>query len=228
MANKVLVLGKSGTGKSRAIKNLNPKETFIINPDEKGLPFKGWKSMYKTVLKEDGKVDMEKTNFYQTTSPQGVLKLLHYISESRKDIKVIVIDTITLMMVATFMDQAKIKGFDKFTNQALDVYQIFKSIDGLREDLTVFVLSHVEVDMDGNSDFFVVGGKLIREKANPVGMFTVVLETYVDFNEGKAQYYFSTQNNGKNVSKSPEGMFPEYRIDNDFAYVLESLNKYEN
>ena len=35
MANAVIILGKSGTGKSSSIKTLNPK----ANPEAKGKPF---------------------------------------------------------------------------------------------------------------------------------------------------------------------------------------------
>lgn len=228
MANKILILGKSGTGKSRAAKSLDPKETFIICPDEKGMPFQGWKNNYKTVLKEDGKLDIDKSNYYKTTSSETILRLLKYISDNRKEIKVVLIDTITLMMVAQFMQQVKIKGYEKFSDQAQAVYDIFKSIDPLRDDLTVIVTAHVDVDDSGNTDFAVIGGKLIKEKAKPVGMFNIVLETEVDYKDGASEYSFITQNNGKNVAKSPEGMFPEFKITNDYKYILECINKYEN
>jgi serine kinase of HPr protein (carbohydrate metabolism regulator) len=40
-ANKILVVGPSGTGKSRSALNLNPEETFIVGADKKALPIKG-------------------------------------------------------------------------------------------------------------------------------------------------------------------------------------------
>ena len=43
MANKLLVLGEPGTGKSSSLEYLDPKSTFVICSDEKALPFKGWK-----------------------------------------------------------------------------------------------------------------------------------------------------------------------------------------
>ena len=49
MANSVLVIADSGTGKSTSIRTLNPKETFIINIANKPLPFKGWKGMYSQI-----------------------------------------------------------------------------------------------------------------------------------------------------------------------------------
>ena len=46
MANAVILLGKSGTGKSSSIKGLDPKETVILNVLGKKLPFKGSSSLY--------------------------------------------------------------------------------------------------------------------------------------------------------------------------------------
>lgn len=46
MSNLIALVGTSGSGKSTSIRNLNPKETFIINVASKPLPFKGWKTNY--------------------------------------------------------------------------------------------------------------------------------------------------------------------------------------
>ena len=56
MANSVLVIADSGTGKSTSIRTLDPKETFIINIANKPLPFKGWKSKYTQITKDNPKV----------------------------------------------------------------------------------------------------------------------------------------------------------------------------
>ena len=39
-----MILRESGTGKSTALRNLDPKETFIIQGVNKPLPFRGSKS----------------------------------------------------------------------------------------------------------------------------------------------------------------------------------------
>ena len=46
MANNIILLGKSGAGKSTSIKGLDPKETVIINTLKKRLPFKGSVNLY--------------------------------------------------------------------------------------------------------------------------------------------------------------------------------------
>lgn len=230
-ANKILILGPSGTGKSNAAKTLVPSETFIICPDEKELPFKGWKANYKTVLKDDGKVDMSKTNFYRTIDPKVIKQLLNYISDSRKDIKVVIIDTITHMMMGEFMRTAKEKSFDKWVDIALDTYNVLKATDNLRDDLTVIVAGHIEEAYDSEGILrrraLVPGGKLLTEKITLESMFTTVLYTDVTMNGDKPVYSFTTQNNGRNTCKSPEGMFPETKIPNDYKLVLEYIKKHE-
>ena len=46
MAESILIIGESGSGKSTSARHLNPDETFWINVANKSLPFKGWKSKY--------------------------------------------------------------------------------------------------------------------------------------------------------------------------------------
>ena len=48
MANIIMLLGKSGTGKSTSIKGLDSKETVVINVLGKRLPFIGNNALYNT------------------------------------------------------------------------------------------------------------------------------------------------------------------------------------
>ena len=43
MAEKILIMGESGTGKSTSIRNCDPTTTAIVNPVGKPLPFRGSK-----------------------------------------------------------------------------------------------------------------------------------------------------------------------------------------
>jgi hypothetical protein len=231
MARKILTLGPSGSGKSTAIENLDPKETFIILPDSKGLPFKGWKSKYTTVFKEDGKLDIQKSNLYETKDPPTILALLKAISAQRSDIKVIIIDTITMMMDHSYMNRAKEKGFDKYTDLALEVYNILASLDNLRQDLTCIIIGHVQNDYDAvgekRTSFKVIGGKLIGEKIEVEGMFNEVFYSEVVMEDGKPNYYFRTQSNGKDTCKSSRGLFDELYIPNDFKFILDRIKEFE-
>ncbi|MCI7186571.1 MAG: hypothetical protein MR995_00205 [Fusobacterium mortiferum] len=71
MAQKVLILGSSGTGKSTSIRNLKPEETFIIKTVEKPLPFKKSESLY----------NLEKKNLFVTKRIDSVIKALDRIEK---------------------------------------------------------------------------------------------------------------------------------------------------
>ena len=77
MAQSILIIADSGTGKSTAIRGLNPDETFIINVAAKGLPFKGWKKNYTPISK-----DNPKGNLSNVSSAAGIMKALKHVNDN--------------------------------------------------------------------------------------------------------------------------------------------------
>jgi len=230
MANKILVTGYSGTGKTYSLRDLDPKETFIICPDEKAPPFKGWKKNY-IMKNEAGIFDPNTCNFLKTTNWDKIKAAMSFVSKNRPDVKIVVIDTITYAMIGEFMEKAKTVGYAKFTEMGDNVYKTLKSIDGLREDLTVIVMAHTEVKQFNGVDrtvFGVPGGKLVQDVVKPEGMFSIILETIVEKKGNDIAYGFMTQNNTTNMAKSPAEMFGAPIIPNDMKAVLESVRKYED
>lgn len=229
MANKLLVTGYSGTGKTYSLRSLDPKKTFIICPDEKAPPFRGWRKNY--IMKDaNGMFDPNTCNYLKTTNWEKIKGAMGFVSKNRPDIDVIVIDTITYAMIGEFMEKAKTVGFAKFTEMGDNVYKTLKSIDGLRENLTVIVMAHTEVKQFNGVDrtvFGVPGGKLVQDVVKPEGMFAVILETIVEKKGTDIKYGFMTQNNTTNMAKSPAEMFNAPVIDNDMQAVLDSITKYE-
>lgn len=231
MANGILIVGPPGSGKSTAIETLDPKTTFIINSDKKPLPFSKWRTNYVTVTKPDGKVDYDKSNYVEINEPVVIYKVLEYISAKRPEIKEIVIDTLNHILTAEFMRTAKISGYQKFTDLALDVYNILKLIPTLRKDLIVYVMGHPEVSYDADGSKLTklrTIGKMLDEKVNIESMFTVVLFTSVQLKNEAIPYGFETQTDGFNTGKSPKGMFSDRRIPNDFAKISETIRTFEN
>lgn len=229
MANKILVTGYSGTGKTYSLATLDPKETFIICPDEKAPPFRGWKKNY-LMADETGKFNPNTCNYLKTTNWEKIRAAMAFVSKNRADIKTIVIDTITYAMIGEFMDKAKTVGFAKFTEMGDNVYKTLKSIDTLREELNVIVMAHTEVKSFNGVDrtvFGVPGGKLVQDVVKPAGMFSIILETVVEKKGEEINYGFMTQNNTTNMAKSPADMFSGSIIPNDMAVVLESIRKFE-
>ena len=214
MSNLILILGQSGTGKSTSIRNMDSEDTFIIQTVNKPLPFKGFKKSYP-IMDKDGKGKRLVTDSYDKII--GCLKYLN----NNKDIKNIIIDDFQYVISNEFMLRAKEKGFDKFTEMAQHYYVIIDVASRLREDLNIFFLSHNEQKEDGTSKVKTIG-KLLDEKITIEGLFTIVLNTVIQDNK----YYFQTQNNGFNTTKSPLGMFDEQLIENDLKLVTEKINEY--
>lgn len=229
MASKILLTGRSGTGKTYSLRTLDPKTTFIICPDEKNPPFEKWRANYKMV-DETGAFNPATCNYYKVTAWDKIQKVLRYVSDNRKEIKVVVLDTITYAMVAEFMQKAKITGYTKFTEMGSNVYETLKMIDGLRDDLTVIVAAHTdqeEINGVSKSVFGVPGGKLVKDVVKPEGMFMITLETTVEKEGDDVKYYFMVENNTTNMAKSPAGIFDKAKINNDMQFVLDSIRKYE-
>ncbi len=214
MSNLILILGQSGTGKSTSIRNMDSKDTFIIQAVNKPLPFKDFKKNYPLVDKEGKGKRLVSDNY------DKIIRCLKYLNND-KDIKNIIIDDFQYVISGEFMVRAKEKGFDKFTEMAQHYYMIIDIASRLREDLNVIFLSHNEQKEDGTSKVKTIG-KMLDEKITIEGLFTIVLNTVIQDNK----YYFQTQNNGFNTTKSPLGMFDEQLIENDLKLVTEKINEY--
>ncbi len=226
MAQSVLVIADSGTGKSTSIRNLLPKETFIINIANKPLPFKGWKKKYVNISKENPKGNM--TN---ASSAAGIIKAMQHVNDKMLHIKTLVIDDWQYMSSFEYFDRANEKGYDKFTQIAANLAQVAKMPKDMRDDLTVFFLTHSEESTDINGHRKVKAktvGKMIDNALTLEGLFSIVLFGKVKKTEDGLEYGFDTQNNGENTCKSPMGMFDSPFINNDLQLVKDCIINYEN
>jgi len=227
MAQGILIIAESGSGKSTSIENLNPAETFIINVANKALPFKGWRNKYVQWSKEN-----PKGNLYSASSSQQIESCLKYVSEKRPDIKNLVIDDFQYMSSFEFFDRSDEKGYEKFTQIGANLARIARMPKDLRDDLLVFILTHAEesTDMEGKKKFKAKTiGKMVDEKLTLEGLFSIVLFGKVKKDkDGNIRYVFETANNGENTCKAPRGMFEEFEITNDLALVRKSIIDYEN
>lgn len=210
MANLVLILGESGTGKSTSIESLDPKETFILQTIKKPLPFKNSYKLRTT--KEDG-------NRFISSDYQTIISIFNWIDKSK--FKTLIVDDFQYILANEFMQRATERGFDKFTEMAQKYYNIIMAASNLRDDLTVIFMSHLERKDDGSEKVKTIG-KLLDEKITVEGLFTIVLTTRVE----QSEYFFETQNNGRNTTKSPRGMFKESKIPNDLSIVTKAINEY--
>lgn len=217
MAINVLIIGESGTGKSRSIVNLDPISTFIINVNGKPLPFKGWKTKY---IEFDHIT--RKGNTINIDNAERIIKAIQFIDKELSHVKVGIIDDSQYIMANEFMRRAKEKGYEKFTEIGEHYWSIIWQCQLCRQDMIWFFLTHQETNDQGLTKAKTIG-KLLDDKICIEGMFTIVINTIVD----DGHYYFKTQNNGYNTTKSPEGMFDSLTIDNDLELVRQAIINYD-
>ena len=135
--------GHSNSGKSTTLKYLNPEETFIISCTNKQLQIPGFRKKYKKAVVQDGKFV---GNWIVSNSYETISKCLDIISKTRNDVKIIVIDDINYLLSNEIMNNALEKGYEKFSRQAKNYYDIITQAQNLRDDITVVVISHIVND----------------------------------------------------------------------------------
>lgn len=224
MGNVVMILGRSGTGKSTAIKTLNPKETVVINVLKKRLPFKGSGSLY----------NKENKNLFNVDDYASINSFIESINKNAGYVKNIVVDDLTYVMRKEYFKSAKVTGFTKFVDMGAHFQSIIQTAENTREDLNVFLVMHCEEVI---SDNVIVGfkpstiGKMIDSTYNPVEVVPMVLFSSVKYDENKKPIYgFYThrcmEGNTEIPAKSPDGMFEENFIPNDLGLVVKAMNEY--
>lgn len=214
MATVMGIMGESGHGKTSSIRFLDPKKTFYIDADGKGLSFKGWKTMYNT----------ENKNYAKTSNIKSIKTAFQKINNEHKQFEVLIVDTVNAIMLDNEMERMKEKGYDKWIDLAQFVYELIKDAHNLRNDLYVVFMFHVAIDSD---DY---GNRIARILTNGRKLEKIKLESkltnllYAKCIDGK--YIFETQ--AKNsVAKSMMGLFDKLEIDNDLNFVIQSIKKYE-
>lgn len=209
MAQKLLIIGESGSGKTCSIRNCDPATTAIVSPEKESLPFG------KKAQKYPGKFDM----LCNETDSKKITKFMK--DEVAKGKKLIIIDDFQYILAIPYMNRIKETGWDKYNDFGANYFDIIEVCKELPDDVVVAYMSHGET-LDTGLFTVKLIGKLLREKITIEGLFTVVLRTGVN----EAKYYFYTQNSGKDTTKSPLGMFPAYAIDNDLEYVADKIRNY--
>jgi len=223
MASKLIgIVGPTGTGKSTAIKYLDPKETFIINVAKKELPFKGSEKLYCK----------ENKNYKEMDGAVEITQQLRKISNEQPHIKNVIIEDSNYIMGFSIVSKATEVGFTKFSVMARDMVDMFREARKLRDDITVFYITHPETIEDGGE---IVGykiktaGKLIDNQVLLEGLLTVCLYTYVEESkDGTATYNLLTNRYKKMPAKSPDGMFAEVKIPNNLQLVVDTVKAYYN
>lgn len=141
---------------------------------------------------------------------------------SKPKLKTYVIDDSSLLMTFQAFAKAKESGYQKFTEMALDFYNLVKFIiDQLPPDVIVYLLHHTEETETGIIKAKTVG-KMLDNQLTLESLFSVVLLCRTDGN----RHWFETKSDGYSTAKSPMDMFPEREIDNDLKMVDGVIREY--
>ena len=209
MALPVLIIGRSGSGKTFSLKNFAPNEVGVISVEKGRLPFRSEIKVVRipTTFKE--------INSASQLNAAKYAWIMNIIRQSQA--KSIVIDDSQYLLVNELFDRANERGYDKFVDMAAHFRQLIHFINELPDDdKIVYFLHHSELDADGREKVKTIG-KMLDEKLTVEGCFDIVLYC--------ADHKFFTQSNGQSTAKSPEEMF-DLEIPNDLKMVDQAIRKY--
>ena len=218
MAKVIGVMGESGSGKTTAMRNLPPEQTFYLDCDKKGLNWKGWRKAYNT----------ENKNYVATDAFSAALSLMDRIDKEKQfqHIKYLVIDTLNGLMVAEEMRILAMQGGDKrsaWTDLTQNGWALINKALTLRKDLTVIILCHSETISDDNGIVktrIKTNGRKLEKLVLESKMTTVVWAVRQD---GKYKFILSADGS---TCKVPMGAFTTDEIDNDIMLVIKALEDF--
>lgn len=205
MGMPVLIYGKSGSGKSRSLKNFGEDEIFLVNVERKYLPFR---KRFKYVYESDDSAKIQ----------NGLKKM---------PTKTAVIDDAGYILTNIFMrgNSKKKSGgdvFDLYNKIGYEFWSLFEFVKTeLPKDVIVYIIMHDETDDYGNTKLKMFG-RLLEQKVCVEGMVTICLRCVSD----EKGHFFITNSDGSDITKSPEEMFDKIRIDNDLKAVDTMIREY--
>lgn len=213
MAKVICIAGESGSGKTTSMRNLDPKVTYYIDADKKGLSWKGWRTQYNE----------ENKNYLKCDDANTVRQYIRRLANDCPRIKVIVVDTINGLMIADEMRRSKEKGYDKWVDLATCVWDLIVECYDYREDLTIIFTAHTQTEVDDAGYRFTriqTSGKKLNKIVLESKFTTVLLSKCVE-----GRYLFETQANNS-TAKSPMGAFESFEIENDIVQVIKALEEF--
>ena len=214
MSKLICVMGESGSGKTTAMRTLDPKTTYYVDCDGKGLAWKGWRKQYHSEAK----------NYTVSRDIPKITKLIVDISEKKTETKTIVVDTLNTCMVDKEIKGMKENGYGKWIDLTQFVWDCIETAGKQRADLTIIFIMHSETVRDDFGYSFTrvkTNGRKL-EKLVPESLFGTVL--LAKKNE-ENRYVFETQSQNSKA-KIPMGAFESFEIDNDMAMVLKALEDF--
>ena len=202
MGNLIMVLGKSGSGKSTSLRNFAPDEVGVFSVAGKRLPFRGSLPIVQHA---------------------GYARIAEILAANRR--RCYVIDDATYLMQLDNFARAKEVGYQKFTDMAVAFQQLLQRASWTSEDTNVYFLMHPDTDDMGREKPKTIG-KMLDEKLCVEGLFPIVIDArVVQGEDGRPRHVFVTENDGGNLAKAPLGMLPPV-MDNDLREVDRLIREY--
>lgn len=199
MGVAILVLGKSGSGKSTSLRNFTPEEVGIFNVLGKPLPFRGGATFPQIVRPNYGEI-------------------MRGLQRNAK--RAYVVDDSTYLMQNENFVRSRESGYGKFTEMALHFQELVTAALATDADTITYFLHHTEEDANGGEKVKTIG-KMLDEKYCIEGAVPVVIDCVVR----DGVHTFVTKNDGTNLAKAPMGSLPE-TMDNDLKQVDTMLRDY--
>lgn len=197
MGNLIMVLGKSGSGKSTSLRNFAPDEVGVFSVAGKRLPFRA------------------ELPVVQHASYQRIAEIM---AANRR--RCYVIDDATYLMQLDNFARAKETGYGKFTDMALNFERVMEWSTQTDADTIVYIMMHVDRDANGRIKPKTIG-RMLDEKFCIEGACPIVIQsTIVD-----GKHVFVTKGDGLNGAKAPMDMLPDV-MDNDLAEVDRLIRDY--
>lgn len=227
MATIVQVVGTPGSGKTFSTKNLNPKETFYLDVDSKGLAWAGWRNDYNAANK----------NYYCESDIDKIKSYIAGIIKTKPHIKLILVDTISTIFGDFLQKEKNTKGYDMWRDLAADCYSLYSFCNkqippsGI-DDVIIVFFAHIEsfkaVDPLNGMETMAIRTAFPSKSATKQQLSKFLsynIMTVVDMNEEpENRYKFRTQTTGADEVRSVYGVLP-FMMPNNLAEVIRLIRE---
>lgn len=230
----VAIAGASGSGKTYALRNLDPKEMVIISPYKKivDLPFKGAMKNFTKLSSKD-----KTGNFVVTNDILHLPGIIKHINDDRPEIKFIVIEDITHFQNArTTSDSFRARkhggeAFARFDDFAADMKKgLVYENNEFRDDLTIIHHYHIDEDAELGEKKLKTAGKMLERSIDLPSYYTYLVYTYVkpyDENIPRTeQFKFTVSNDGIRPAKTGLVFEDQMYVPNDTKLLVENIRNY--
>lgn len=221
----ILIVGKSGSGKSTSLRNMNRDYTWIANLENKALPFQNPEFRHNYVIPSD----FRKAVDWGTIVKE--FREVMYAAANSRECSCIVVESFDKL------DESMLE-YQKTTQTGWNVWDEHNKF--ILERLMEYKYWPIPIIWMGSDDVVEIettdpNRPIRRSSLNVLGRkwegrvereFEIVLHTHITVMNGKPQYWFKTNNVGECSAKTPMGMFPQLLIENDLDMVLARIQEY--